>query len=90
VDDLLGDEGSGDVVAVAVDPRDLGDLGEVQAAGTGDPQGPLDDAAVPVVELHVVRGSPARGLDQVEDGALHPGLVALDDRVPQVHVPAVP
>ena len=50
VDDFLADEGAGDVVAVAADPRDAGDLREVQVAGVGDPQGPLDDAAVAVVE----------------------------------------
>jgi hypothetical protein len=37
VDDLLADEGAGDVVAVAADPRDPGDLREVQVAGVGDP-----------------------------------------------------
>src|ERR1022692_2581193 len=76
VDDLLADEGAAEVVAVAADPRDPGDLREVQVSGVGDPQGPLDDAAVAVVELDVVRGFPARGLDKVEDGALHAGLVA--------------
>ena len=79
VDDLLADEGAAEAVAVAADPRDPGDLREVQVAGIGDPQGPLDDAAVAVVEFHVVRGFPARGLDQVEDGPLHAGLAALDD-----------
>ena len=80
VDDFLADEGAGDVVAVAADPRDAGDLREVQVAGVGDPQGPLDDAAVAVVDLDVVRGFPARGLDQVEDGALDARLVALDEQ----------
>ena len=79
VDDFLADGGAGDVVAVAADPRDPGDLREVQVPGIGDPQGPLDDAAVAVVELDVVRGFPARGLDQVEDGTLDARLVALDD-----------
>jgi hypothetical protein len=78
VDDFLADEGAGDVVAVAADPRDPGGLREVQAAGAGDPQGPLNDTAVAVVEFDVVRGFPARGLDQVEDGALDAGLVAID------------
>src|SRR6266704_2104323 len=87
VDDFLADEGAGDVEAVAADPRDPGDLREVQVAGTGDPQGPLDDAAVAVVELDVVGGFRARGLDQVEDGALHAGLAALDEQE-AVRVPA--
>jgi hypothetical protein len=87
VDDFLADEGAGDVVAVAADPRDAGDLREVQVPGVGDPQGPLDDAAVAVVDLDVVRGSPARVLDKVEDGALDAGLVALDEQE-VVRVPA--
>jgi hypothetical protein len=78
VDDLLADEGAAEVVAVAADPSDTGDLREVENAGVGDPQGPLDDAAVAVVELDVVRVFLARGPDQVEDGALDAGLVALD------------
>jgi hypothetical protein len=78
VDDLLADEGAAEVVAVAADPCDPGDLREVQVAGAGDPQGPLDDAAVAVAGLDVVGGFPARGLDQVEDCALHAGLAALE------------
>ena len=77
VDDFLAEQVAGDVVAVAADPRDAGDLREVQVAGVGDPQGPLDDAAVAVAGLDVVRGFVARGLDQVEDGALDAGLAAL-------------
>jgi hypothetical protein len=80
VDDFLTDEGAGDVVAVAADPRDAGDLREVQAAGVSDPQGPLDDVAVAIVDIDVVRGFPACGLNQVEDGPLDARLVAPDEQ----------
>ena len=90
MDDLLADQGAGDVVAVAADPRDLGCVREVQVTGFGDPDGPLDDAAVAVVELHVAGGVLARGLDLVEDGLLQAGLVALDEQeVVRAAVPAV-
>jgi hypothetical protein len=81
VHDFLADQGAVRVVAVAADAGGLGGVREVQAAGAGDPDGGLDDAAVAVVQLDVVRGVLARGLDQVEDGALYAGLVALDDPV---------
>jgi hypothetical protein len=36
VDDFLGDQGAGGVLAVAADPHDLGGVREVSAAGIGD------------------------------------------------------
>jgi hypothetical protein len=53
---------------------------EVQVTGTGDPQGPPDDAAVAVVQFHVMRDVLAGGTDLAEDGPLQAGLVALDEQ----------
>jgi hypothetical protein len=87
VDDFLADQGAGDVAAVTADPHDPGDLREVQVPRASDPQGPLDDAAVAVVELDVIRGFLARVLDLAEDGLLEAWLVALDEQE-VVRVPA--
>ena len=61
VDSLLGDHCASGVVAVAADPDGPGDVREVHADRIGDPQGPLDDPAVAVIDLDVVRlaGQPA-------------------------------
>ena len=78
VHDLLGDQRAGEVVAVAADPRDLGGVREVDLVGVGGPDGALDDPAVAVVQLDVVRLARSVMLDGVVDGALQAGLVALD------------
>jgi hypothetical protein len=78
VHDFLADQGA--VVAVAADPRDPGDMREVQAAGIGDPYGAADDPAVAVVQFRVVRLAGAVVLDGVEDGLVRGRLVALDEQ----------
>ena len=78
VDDLLGNAGAGGVVAVPLDAHHPGDVREVQATGPGDPQGALDDAAVPVVHLAEVRLAGAGGLDGVVDRTLQRRLVPFD------------
>ncbi len=50
---------------------------EVQVAGIGDPDGALDDPAVPVIQLGMIRLAGALFLDRVVDGLLEPGLVPL-------------
>jgi hypothetical protein len=57
VHDFLADQGAVEVVAIAADPRDPGDMREVQAAGVGDPDGAADDPAVAVVQFRVWSGS---------------------------------
>ena len=76
--DLLGDQGPGGIVAVAADPDGPGDVREVDTGGIGDPQGSLDDPAVAVIDLDVVRIARAAGLDGIVDGALQARLVSLD------------
>ena len=51
----------------------LGYVWEVQAAGVGNPERALDDAAVAVVQLGVVRLARAIVLDPAEDGGLQAG-----------------
>jgi hypothetical protein len=87
VHDLLREQGTGGVVAVAADPDGPGDVREVQASSVGDPQGPSDDPAVAVVDLDEVRLARAAGLDGVVDGALQAALVSLDEQE-VVRVPA--
>ena len=68
--DFLADQGAVEVVAVAADPGDAGDVREVQAAGIGGPDGAADDPAVAVVQFRVVRLAGAVVLEGAEDGAL--------------------
>jgi len=46
VHDLLGDQGTDGIVAVAADPDGPGDVREIHAGSIGDPRGSLDDPAV--------------------------------------------
>jgi hypothetical protein len=78
VHDLLADQGAGDVVTVAAYPR-LGGVRKADAISAGEPDGPLDDAAVTVVQFNVVGLVRACGLDRVVGCALQSGLVALDE-----------
>jgi hypothetical protein len=54
VRNFLVGQGAIDVVAVAADPGDPGDVREVQALGTGAPEGEADDPAVAVVQFRVI------------------------------------
>jgi hypothetical protein len=81
VDDLLADEGSVAVVAVAAYPGDARDVREVGVAGVGNPDGAADDAAVRAVQFGVVRvAAPAAGLDGVEGGTLEEWRVPLHEQ----------
>jgi hypothetical protein len=76
VHDFLGQGGAVEVVGVAADPVHLVCVREVDALSIGDPDGPLDDPAVAVVDLDVTGpGAAVRG-DLGVDVPLQSRLVA--------------
>ena len=60
-------------VGVAADPQHLGGVRELDAVGTGDRDGPLDHAAVPVVHGDVIRAAPHGAVILAKMAACRPG-----------------